>query len=108
MRTRELRRRMVVTLARATRARDHTTATALRSALGVLASAEAARGRTAARGLAADGTRPALDADEVAAIIADEADQRDRAAERYLRSGDLGRARRMQDESEVLRAFLDD
>ncbi len=108
MTTRELRRRMVVTLARATRDHDHTTATALRSALGVLASAEAARGRATSRGLAPDGVRAGLDGPEVAAIIAAEAAQRDRAAERYLQSGDLGRARRMQDESEVLRAFLDD
>lgn len=107
MTTRELRRRMVVALARATRDHDRTTATALRSALGVLASAEAARGRASSRGLAPGG-EPGLDGTEVAALVAAEADQRDRAAERYLRSGDLGRARRMQDEAEVLRAFLDD
>lgn len=108
MTTLELRRRMVVALARATRDHDHLTASALRSALGVLANAEVVLGRTATRVPATDDPRPALSGAEVAAIIAAEADRRDRAAERYLQAGDLGRAHRMQGESEVLRAFLDD
>jgi uncharacterized protein YqeY len=99
---------MVVTLAHATKDHDHTTATALRSVLGVLACAESVLSRTVARGPATSGDRPGIDGAEVTAIIAAEADQRERAAERYRQSGDLGRARRMQDESEVLRAFLDD
>ncbi len=115
----DLRTRLRAALTVAMKARDTAAVTAIRTALGAIDNAGAVPTTAggpllgdgpiagAASGLGAtEATRRELTADEVAAIVAAEATEREDAATGYERSGATDRATRLRAEAAVLRDVI--